>query len=215
MSSRRISFALLLPIVELTLWSVLVPSQAATLYWHLRASTHLGSELRMFFGDFGMTIPRAGLWPFAFETVAMHESHLIAAINLPGVFVELPLSAVLSWPNNWRPTGWPLFYWRAVSLPFFCLPAWWFLGRAVDGLLGYRRLRWWTLLFGTILCAGFAVILCGFLFGLAGGERRDMEWVLCGFGFWTAAFAAFPVLWTRQGRNRKAQQLSAGEHAAV
>jgi len=208
--SWRISFSLLLPILELTLWFVLVPTQAGLDYLHLRQMAHGAASLRLQFGEFTLDLPRNRFLPYALESTAMRESKTITAINMPGTFGEILVSLPTSWPESWRPAALPLFSWRAFSFPFFALPAWWFAGRGLDALLGWRQPRWWTLLIGTLLCAGFLTLVLGFRFGLSAQDRADIGWVLVGCALWTALLAPFPAVWIRQ-----AFRLRSGASSAV
>jgi hypothetical protein len=199
---RLISFALLLPAFELALWLVLVPSQAAAMYWRLRPPQNGSQAIHLSAGSFSAVIAPDRLLSFCMETVAMRESPLISSLNMPGFFLELPLS-IRSWPYTWHPKTWSWFYWRCMTLPFFCLPAWWFAGRGLDGLLRRRRPRWWTLLIGTILCAAFFTLLVGLYFGVPAADRAEGSWILWGMGFWAFAFSAFPIDWIRLATSRK------------
>jgi hypothetical protein len=114
------------------------------------------------------------------------------------MFGEMLISLPTTWPQSWHPVNVPLFAFRSFVLPFFSLPAWWFVGSGVDNLLGWRQPRWWTLLIGTLLFAGFLVILIGLRFGTSAEDRLDDSWIVLGFGFWTLAFASFPAVWARR-----------------
>src|SRR5262249_28790345 len=143
------------------------------------------------------------------ESVAMWDSHTISAINLPGMFIE-PLSRLVP---AWRQLGHPAQLtrdsWRALTLPIFCLPGWWLVGRGIDGLLGRKRLHWATLLTGSVLFVLFVVVLLGFTFGLSSAERADLHWISWGLAFWTLAFSVLPLTWFLRSRFRETRsQLS-------
>jgi hypothetical protein len=205
---QRVTFSLLLPILELTLWFVLVPSQAAFVYFRLRRMAPNSADLRLRVGEFAVLIPRTRLLPYAVESVAMRESRTITAVNAPGLLGEIVISLPISWPNSWHPTGLPLFAWRSLVLPFFCLPAWWFVGRGLDALCGWHCPRWWTLLAGTLLSAGFLTLLLGLRFGLSRGDRVDDVWIFLGLALWTLEFALFPALWLRRSLTARTASIS-------
>lgn len=128
----------------------------------------------------------------------MRDSEIISSVNIPGVFIDAPVSRLFGGAIHRNPFGWTWIAWRAISYPFFCLPAWWFAGRGLDALLGWRRPHWWTLLIGTFLCAGSLTLLLGLRFGLSAAEGAGDSWIVLGFGFWTLAFASFPAVWARR-----------------
>jgi hypothetical protein len=199
----RVSFSLLLPILELTLWLVLVPTQAAFNYLHLRQTAHGAASLRLEFGELTLDLQRRKFLPFAFESAAMRESEIISSINIPGVFIDALVSRLFGGAIHRNPFEWTWEAWRAISYPFFCLPAWWFAGLGLDALLGWRRPRWWTLLIGTLLCAGSLILLLGLRFVLSAQERAGDNWIFLGFIFWTLAFASFPAAWLRSAWSRR------------
>lgn len=204
MRINRVSFSLLLPLLELTLWLVLVPTQAVWVYVHLRQMAAGSSELRLQAGEFSLTIRRKEFLAYALTSVTMRTSPILATINFPGVFIEAPVSAVLrGGPHAWHPLVYTWESWREISFPLFCLPAWWFAGRGLDAFLGWRRPRWWTLLIGTMLCAGFLTLLLGFRFGMSSEDRAGTEWLLWGCGLWTLMFAPFPAYWVRRAFGRQ------------
>jgi hypothetical protein len=139
------------------------------------------------------------------EFGTVRYSRLVTAINLPGVFVEALISLPISWPDSWHPEGLTLDSWRAIILPFFCLPFWWFVGRGTDALLGRRRLHWVTLLLGSILCSCFIVMILGLRFGLPASDRTaESNWIFWGVGCWALAFGVFPLTWIWRGRSSRA-----------
>lgn len=197
MRAPIIRFAVLLPIAELVLWIVLVPTQGLIAWLNLRHAARGARAVQMSFGEFTVVIPRDQFLRFAFGSATRNESPFITALNVPGMFAEFPLSAALSWPEVWRPRSLTPDLWRCISLPVFCLPAWWFAGRGLDSLLGWRRPRWWTLLIGTLLSVGFLVLLFGLWYGGSRADLIDGYWLLWGMGFWALALSLFPVVWIR------------------
>ena len=65
-----------------------------------------------------------------------------AFLNMPAILVEVVISLPTTWPDSWFPRfPFPfgeLFFWRAVSWPFYALPLWWIAGRAIDALRSTR-----------------------------------------------------------------------------
>jgi len=204
----RIHFAVLLPILELTLWAVLVPTQTAYVYFRLAQLSRGSSTVELGNESYQFSIPRDRLLIWSLNSVGTRESHTVTAINMPGMFGEVLVSLPTTWPSSWHPQGWPLDAWRALAFPFLALPAWWFAGRGLDSLLRWRRPRWWTLLAGSLLCAGFLTLLCGFRFGMSAEERLGSNWILWGCAFWAVVFATFPAAWICNLRSRPARALT-------
>ncbi len=181
---------------------LLVMPTALTAYQLYRAARDSGSvSIRT--RHFETTVPRQRCLAFALETESFRCSHAITAANLPGIFVEVSISLPTSWPNSWCPSGLSLEAWRALSLPFFCLPAWWFVGTGLDGLLKGRRLHWTAPVTGSVLCIFCAVLLVGLSFERA-ADDHGLAWVYCGLGFWTIAFGVPPLAWILQRRKGRA-----------
>jgi hypothetical protein len=143
-------------------------------------------------------------WAILFGT--RRYSHLVTALNAPGVVVELLASLPTSWPDSWHPARLMLESWRAISMPFFCMPFWWFFGRGVDAALGRRRLHWTSLLAGTLLCGFFLFLLVGLGIAAREWERGEIvDWALCGMALWTIVFGVFPFTWIYRRQTKGTQ----------
>ena len=194
----RISFSLLLPMLELVLWAVLVPSQASFVYVRLIRMSRGSQYLTLKTGQFTVQIRRQNLLSWVVTETGMREWEPITAVNMPGTLGEMLISLPTTWPNSWHPRAVPLFAFRSWVFPFLALPAWWFAGCGFDALFGWRRPRWWTLLIGTLLCCAFLTMVLTFLFAMTPEDRRGTGWIVLGFGLWTLLFAAFPTAWLRR-----------------
>jgi hypothetical protein len=212
--TSRLSFALLLPALELAVWLLLVPTQTALIYGRLQSgmpatAIRQTASYRMDAAVPGLVLiipsgqpppPKFRMFAMALEFGTISNTHIVTSLNLPGTLVEALVSLPVSWPASWHPKGIMLDSWRAIIMPFFCLPFWWFAGRGVDAALGYRRLHWATMLTGSLLCASFLATIVGLRFGLSVDERAEIvDWVFSGLGLWTLAFATFPFVWIRHG----------------
>lgn len=194
----RLRFATLLPLFALVLWVVLVPTPTAFAYFRLLQLSHGAAAVRLAVGNFTVILPRHRFLIFSVEGVGLREWPVIESVYIPGMLGEILTSLPISWPESWIPAGLTFHAWRALSWPFFSLPAWWFAGRGLDALLGWRRLRWGTLLTGTLLSAAFLLLLVGMCFCLSASDRAGTAFIDCGFGLWTLLFAAFPAAWLRR-----------------
>ena len=194
---------MLLPLIALVLWTVLVPTQTGYVYLRLVQLSHRSAEMELRPGDVTVSVPRSNLLAWSLNGIATREAPFTEAVNIPGTVGDILISLPTTWPETWHPANLSFNAWRIVSWPLFCLPFWWFAGRGFDALLGWRRPRWWTLLIGTLLCAGFLFLLCGLRFGLSASERSGTTWVYWGLSLWTLLFATFPAAWIRRAFSAK------------
>jgi hypothetical protein len=192
---KSVRFSLLLPLGELIIWVILVLAPTTLIYLGLDKSSH-SETISTEIGSFTLS-PRE-VRRIALESATMKMSHLITALNTPGVFVEMLIDLPISWPSTWHPTKLPLDVWRSITLPFFCLPAWWFVGHGFDSVLGRLKLHWRMTLLGTLLRLGFVVLFCGLRFGVPADDRADGSWILWGMALWAFLFGVFPLAWLRQ-----------------
>lgn len=207
MPKPQVSFSTLLPLLSLTLWFVLVPTQTAYVYARLTQLSHGAPEIYLRSGDFTISVPRSRFLAWSLNGIAAREAHFVEAMHLPGMLGEIFSSLPTSWPDSWYPASWTLDAWRFVSWPLFCPPFWWFAGLGIDTLLAWRHPRWWTLLIGSLLCAGFLILLIGIRSVESPHERATDTWIWCGCCLWVLLFAAFPAAWLRRA--------FAGKHAPV
>jgi len=191
MNFIRPPFALLLPLLELIIWAILVPAPTTLIYMTVHARSQ-PENLHTEIGTF--TVAPQEVRRIAIESAALRTSHVITALNTPGVFFEMLVSLPV-WPFSWHPANLPLDVWRSISLPFFCLPAWWFAGRGFDFLRNRANLRWPIALLGTLLFISFIVLFCGLRFGVPVEDLADGTWILWGMALWATLFAAYPLAW--------------------
>jgi hypothetical protein len=192
MKFLRIPFGLLLPLMELVVWVVLVPIPTTLIY----LGVHTPAQPEVVNTEIGtFSIAPQEVRHLAIESAGMRASHTITALNAPGVFVEILISLPTTWPSTWHPANLPMDIWRSITLPFFCLPAWWFAGRGFDSLRSRDSLRWPVALFGTLLCIAFVVLFCGLRFGVPAEDRTAGSWILWGMALWALLFGSFPLAW--------------------
>ena len=208
MRVARVPFSVLLPLVELALWAALILIPTSLLFYRLRQAAEQSEPARIHLGHFEVTLRRDQLFGFAVSAVARTYSHTITAINFPGASVEILISLPTTWPSVWHPTDVPNDSWRSLSYPFFCLPAWWLVGRGIDGSLRRSHLHWALTLIGSVLFLGSLALLVGFCFG-PGRDIADLGWIRWGLGFWVTAFGLLPLSWLRQRGARREK-----DHAA-
>ena len=204
---RKLPFSVLLPLLELAIWVVLVAIPATLAYTGLDQAARLTVKRPR--DSIAGILPNIGdseRW-FPLAIALQDRAHFIAAVNMPAMATEILVDLPTTWPESWHPQQLMLDTWRSLIFPFYCLPAWWFVGRGMDALLGTRRQHWATALFGFAIFLLFAVIFCGLAFGLSAADHEDSGWIFWGLGGWCLLFAVTPCAWFRQWRSRRSVTL--------
>jgi hypothetical protein len=196
---KRPSFSLLLPILELSAWTMLVATEVGLIYYGAHRATH-GASAHL--GSAELNLPPDRWVEFALRWMPLAHSHTIITANLPGILPDLLISLPSDQPGKWHPSWVSLENWRCFTFPFYCLPAWWFVGYGLDALLARRHVRRAVLWTGTLLCLLFAVPLVGCLTAPP-GDRADLAWLVPGLLLWTVLFGVFPGGWLRQKIRRR------------
>lgn len=197
----RFVFSLWLPICAVLLSTAIVLVPATRVYLRWKAAMGNGDGLMLTAGKFQMTIPRERMFRFAFESNAMGEQDTIFVLNAPGHLMGALASESISHEANGFPDFLGPFLWRVLSAPLFAIPAWFFVGRGIDGLLLHRRMRLFDLVLSALLVLLSIGLCVGLRFGLTESERAGDEKLMSfiyGFASWSLLFA-FPLLgWVRQ-----------------
>jgi hypothetical protein len=149
-------------------------------------------------------LPRDRWLTFSLAAIGEQRFHLITDLNLPGLLVGAPLSVPAVSFLRQHPAALSARTWHTITIPFFCLPAWWFVGLGLDGLLARRRLHWTLLTIGSILACACIALVIGILTSPA-ADKPDLLGFLPGAIFWTVAFGVLPLNWLfRRRRVEKA-----------
>lgn len=197
---RRLSYAVLLPIAELALWSAVVLIPALLIYGRFHAAQR-SANARIASGQFESMLPRDHWLAFSVATVCDRRFHIITNLNLPGVLVGAPLSVAAVPYLRQHSSTFSVYTWHTMTMPFFCLPVWWFVGRGMDDLLTRRRPHWTILAIGSVLCCASIALLIGILISPP-ADKRDLMPFLPGAIFWTIVFGLFPSNWPTGRRHR-------------
>jgi hypothetical protein len=186
---QRISCALLLPLAELALWSTLVVIPTLFMYGGLYSlQKHEDASIRP-----GQPIsPRDGWLGFSLATVCERQFHTIANLNLPGALIGAPLSLPVASYLRTHPTGFSVETWHTVTIPFFCLPAWWLIGIGIEGALTQKRLHWGLIAVGSIFSCACIALAIGIL-ASPPVDRGDLLPFMPGTIFWAVAFGLAPL----------------------
>lgn len=209
MKPSRLPFSFLLPLLNLTIWVLLVLVPTTLFYLSVRASLqHAGNSFNS--ANRGTyTIQRPAAPRIAAQRTEMEVAHVLTALNIPGLASEILISLPISWPDSWHPLFLPLDIWRAVTFPLFCLPAWWFVGRGFDALWRREKVNAWATSIATLLSIGFLVLCVGLTITQFAMERDGtiqqsdrLWWPIVGMGLWAFLFAGLPLAWLRERRIR-------------
>src|SRR5262249_38149450 len=111
--------------------------------------------------------------------------NLVIDLNLPGVVLGAPITTALASSGSAR-------FWNTLTVPYFCLPVWWFVGRSLDRLIAKTPLHWVTLVSMSILSCACLAFTVGILTSPA-ADRIDLLNILPGAIFWTIAFGFVPL----------------------
>jgi len=90
-----------------------------------------------------------------------------------------------------------------MTVPFFCLPVWWSIGRVLDRFLVGSRISPIAVVTGSILSIGCIALLIALLSASA-IDQRDLTPFMGGLVLWSVAFGIFPGSWLL-GRRRTAK----------
>ena len=157
-------------------------------------------------GNFQMIVGREHLVRTAVEMTALNKRWAIGTLNAPGRF----LAGLLSKPFAQRVGAFPdsidPFIWQVFSFSLFSIPAWFFVGRGLDGILLRRKMRQLDLVLSAALVLLSVAISAGLRFGLSASERDEEFTVtfIYGFALWSLLFALPLAGWMRQRLQRGA-----------
>jgi hypothetical protein len=194
-----VSFTLLLPVAELAVWSAVVLLPTLFMYTRLDAVQRSG-DATVRSGQIELTQPPDHWLAWSLTAVGERRFHLITDLNLPGLLVGAPLSLPAAAYLRQHPTALSMRTWHTITIPFFCLPAWWFVGLGLDSLLARRRLRMAPIAIGAALSCACMALLIGILTSPP-TDRPDLVGFLPGAVFWAVAFAVFPLNWFLRRRH--------------
>ncbi len=201
--AHYLPFSWLLPLFNLVMWLVLVIIPASLTYLSLATKAQHRLLLEIGTEKIRANIQHAMFVQFALSDVSTKRSHLITAMNMPGLISDV----VVSFPIrqlNWLKAELPMESWRALTFPLFCVPAWWFVGLGFEVLAGAVKVNRYTLLFGSLLSMTFTFLGVGLSLTISSEDQGDGSWwVPLGMCLWSILFAAYPLAWMRQRRSRK------------
>jgi len=210
--NRLRSFAYLLPVIELLLAAMTVVVPALLSFIHFKQVAHGSASVSLESGEYEFTIPSDQFLAVAFDRAEWRAERPITILNTPAVFVEPLISLVVARKGYW----WPhsllqkhiavhLMTWRTLVYPIYAVPAWIYIGLAIDAMIGRRHIRRWNAILSVLLVLTCASLFCGFRFGMTIAEREGQEtlgWFIDGFALWAVLFCTPAMAWIWQKRRR-------------
>ena len=197
--TARFSFSFLFPLLELLIWLFLVAVPSTLTYLNLRSTPKHSGSVDVTVDGITFSLSSQEMRHIALEGPATRVSHALTALNMPAMVVEILTSLPTSWPDSWHPKNLSVDAWRSIAFPFYCLPAWWFVGRGFDALRRRERLGIGSTLISALFSILFMVLLCGLSFAVS-TERDDTAWPLVGLALWAVLFASLPLAWFKARR---------------
>jgi hypothetical protein len=200
MRTKRLPFCVILPLFSVSIWVLFVAIPVTFGYLHLTHLAHGSRSVFLHSRNFSVAVPANDFFRFTTNMVGELRGWQLTALSLPGFALELLLS-IRTWPNTWQPPGVTMWAWRALSFPILALPAWYYAGIGIDGLLGRVALHLRDAILGSLLSAGCAFLGAGLTFGLPAADREPgLKWITAGFMLWALLFGVVAVAAVRQGR---------------
>ncbi len=192
-------FALLLPLVTLVFWSAVILAPALLFFFSLKNAAHGSGSVSFATGEGQMTIPARSFLAVAFDRAGWLGEHAITVVEVPAIFVGAVMSLIVARTADWHPASLLPSTWRSLIYPLYGLPAWYYVGRGIDALLGHKRVGRGNMITSITLALASGVLCCGFRFGMSAAERQgQLTWSIEGLALWAVLFAIPFVAWLRQ-----------------
>jgi hypothetical protein len=203
---RLSSFAYLLPLLELLFGAATMLVPALLFLFRLKRMAHGAGSVSLSSGDIVMTIPSDRFLAVAFDRAGWWAEKPATILNAPAKFVEVVVSLVVAHKANWHPASLLPSTWHALIYPIYALPAWVYIGLGIDAGYGRCLVHRWNVVLSLFLALSFAVLFCGFGFGMPAVEREGqglLSWFIEGFALWAVLFAIPFVAWMLRRRKRE------------
>lgn len=207
MKKYPLSFSALLPLLDLACWVALLLVPTLLVYLRLKLGVHGSAG-----NGSAVIVPPEYFLGFALQKAAWGAHGILTILNAPASIGEVVVALLVSHTTSWEPNSMAPSLWRSLTYPFYALPAWWYVGRGIDGMLGRLRLSAADMLVAASLSLFSLAISTGLRFGLSTEERLGQDqinWFITGFAVWTVLFAVPLVGWLLQRGNSQPQQAGA------
>ena len=167
-----------------------------SVFIHLRHAANGADTVFIQAGEFGLRLRSNEFLSEAFRVATFSANKLTTVLDAPGIFGDALISLVSERTGNWFPGRLGLAAWQAVTYPFFSIPAWLYVGQALDTLMEGARIRTFSMVISSVLTTLAITISCGLRFGLSASERSEnITRVIAGFALWSFLFAVPILTW--------------------
>lgn len=195
----------MLPIIELLFAALIVDVPGEISFIRLKQAAHGSGSVS--FGSDGIvfTIPSESFQSVAFDRAAWRAQKPVTILNTPAIFVELLVSLIVPREGHWWPGSWQSYTWHVLTYPIYALPAWIYIGFALDAMIRRRHIRRWNVILSVVLVLTCASLFCVCRFGMPAAEREGQErlsWFIDGFAMWTVLFFIPIAGWFRQKKQQ-------------
>jgi hypothetical protein len=196
----------MLPIIELLSAAIIMIVPTLRLFTRLKLMAHGSASVSLAFGEFVVNIPSDRFLSFAFDRAAWWAEGPITILNTPAKFVEPLVSLIVAREGHWWPRSLQSYAWHVFIYPIYALPAWIYIGFAIDAAIGHRRVHRWNVILSVLLALTCALLFCAFRFGVPAAKRAGQEsvnWFIdYGFAIWAVLFSIPVLAWMRQKKRR-------------
>ena len=194
----------MLPIIELLFAAIIIIVPTLRLFTRLKLMAHGSTSVFLAFGEFVVNIPSDRFLSFAFDRAAWWAERPVTILDTPAKFVEPLVSLIVGREGHWWPRSLQSYAWHVLIYPIYALPAWIYIGFAINAAIGRRHIRRWNVILSVLLVLTCSSLFCGFRFGVPAAEREGQEslnWFIdYGFAIWAVLFSVPTVAWMRQRR---------------
>lgn len=159
------------------------------------------------FGEFTQPVPKERFLAYGFERAAFSAQGFVAALKVPAAVVAAALSWLVAQKPRWAPAGLMPWQWLVLTYPLYSLPAWIFVGWALDACIHRRPIPavvGWT---SAVLPCAFALFAIALRFGMTEAERADQDLLqsyIVGLAFW-ACLLTLPLIGLLRSSRGKAR----------
>ena len=194
---RLLSFAILLPLLDVVIWAALALTPAVLLFIQSH-DTSIGPKDAVSV-DYSFDVQRDDSYTIPLTEKKVSRSRTIGTVALPATIVETVISSPSMLASSWHAADFYLDSFRSLTYPLYCIPAWWFVGTGVDGLFGKRKIGLPSRLAGTVLTIVLITIVIGLRSAPHGSDPNgQFNWIMRALGIWILMFTVFPTVWLKQ-----------------
>jgi hypothetical protein len=200
------SFAILLPIIVVIVCFLSVAVPAARIDGILRQRAGAATSVRIRFGEFTLVVPKDRFLAYGFERAAYSAQGFVTTVNVPAAFVASAVSLLVAKRPRWAPPGMMPWQWLVLTYPLYSVPAWIFVGWALDTCIHRRQMRAAIAWASTLLSCASGSLAIGLRFGMTESERANpdlLQSYIVGFAIWACLLLIPCIALLRSQRGKR------------